>query len=94
MVVGAQRNSGGLPSSPKEDDEGDTSPDQRAIHLTPFSQRHQAWRRAYLRFDSPQDPLQVNRQRADWRAVRCGTLQREILDGKRASVFVEGENFR
>lgn len=34
----------------------------------------------------------MNRQRADWRAVRRGTLQHEILDGKRASVFVEGEN--
>ena len=60
--------------------------------LSPVNQRHRAWRRAELWFDPPQDTLRVNRQQADWRAVRRGTLQHEILDGERAGVFVEGEN--
>ena len=58
--------------------------------LSPVNQRHQAWRRADLRFDPPQDTLRVRRQQADWQAVRRGTLQHEILDGERASVFIEG----
>lgn len=60
--------------------------------LSPVNQRHQAWRRADLWFDPPQDPLRVRRQQADWRAVRRGTLQHEIREGERADVFVEGEN--
>ncbi len=60
--------------------------------LSPVNQRHQAWRRAALWLDPPQDPLRVSRQQADWRAVQRGTLQHEILEGERAAVFVEGEN--
>ena len=60
--------------------------------LSPVNQRHQAWRRADLWFDPPRDPLRVHRQQADWRAVRRGALQHEILDGERAGMFVEGEN--
>ena len=60
--------------------------------LSPVNQRHQAWRRADLWFDPPRDPLRVRRQQADWRAVRRGTLQHEILEGERAGAFVEGEN--
>lgn len=58
--------------------------------LTPVNPRHQGWRRADLWFDPPQNPLRVNRQQADWRAVRRGTLQHEILEGEEASVFVDG----
>ena len=58
--------------------------------LSPVNPRHQAWRRAALSFDPPQDPIKVRRQQADWRAVRRGTLQHEILEGQRAAVFVEG----
>ena len=60
--------------------------------LSPINQRHQAWRRAALWFDPPQDPLRVSRQQANWLAVRRGTLQHEILEGEEAGVFVEGEN--
>ena len=60
--------------------------------LSPVNQRHQAWRRADLWFDPPQDPLRVSRQQADWRAVQRGTLQHEILEGEKAGVFVEGGN--
>ena len=60
--------------------------------LSPVNQRHQAWHRADLRFDPPQESLRVRRQQADWRAVQRGTLQHEILEGERAGVFVQDEN--
>ena len=60
--------------------------------LSPVNQRHQAWRMADLWFTPPQDSLRVSRQQADWRAVRRGTLQHEVLEGERAGVFVDGEN--
>ena len=60
--------------------------------LSPVNQRHQAWRRADLWFAPPQDPLRVSRQQADWRAVRRGTLQHEILEGEGAGVFVDDAN--
>ena len=60
--------------------------------LSPVNQRHQAWRKADLWFDPPQDPLRVKRQQADWRAVQRGTLQHEILEGEKAGVFVDDTN--
>ena len=60
--------------------------------LSPVNPQHQAWRRAHLSFDPPKDPLQVERQEADWHAVRRGTLQHEILEGKRTAAFVEDAN--
>ena len=60
--------------------------------LTPVNPRHQAWRRAHLTFDPPMDLLQVERQQADWNAVKRGTLQHEILEGKRAAAFVDDAN--
>ena len=58
--------------------------------LSPVNPRHQSWRRADLWFDPPNEPLRVSRQQADWRAVRRGTLQHEILEGERVAVFVDG----
>ena len=60
--------------------------------LTPVNPRHQAWRRAHLSFDAPKYPLRLGRQQAHWQAVQRGTLQHEILEGTRASVFVEDAN--
>jgi len=60
--------------------------------LTPVNPRHQSWRRADLWFAPPNDPLHVERQQADWRAVQRGTLQHEILEGAEAAVFVDGAN--
>jgi hypothetical protein len=60
--------------------------------MTPVNPRHQSWRRADLWFAPPNDPLRVDRQQADWRAVQRGTLQHEILEGEGAAVFVDGDN--
>jgi hypothetical protein len=58
--------------------------------LTPVNPRHQSWRRADFWFAPPIDPLRVERKQADWRAVRRGTLQHEILEGEEAAVYMDG----
>lgn len=60
--------------------------------LTPVNPRHQSWRRADLWFAPPREPLYIERQQADWRAVQRGTLQHEILEGADAAVYVDGAN--
>ena len=62
--------------------------------LSPVNPRHQAWRGAHLWFDAPKEPLQLNRQQADGRAVQRGTLQHEILEGMRADRFDEGAKLK
>ncbi len=59
--------------------------------LSPVNPRHQAWRRASLWFDPPMAELQVKRQQADYRAVQRGTLQHEVLEGRGAAAFSEGD---
>lgn len=60
--------------------------------LTPVNPAHQNWRRAALWFDPPKDLLRVKRQQAHWQAVRRGTVQHEVLEGTRASAFVDGDH--
>jgi hypothetical protein len=60
--------------------------------LTPVNPRHQGWRRAALWFSPPLDLLRLSRQQADWQAVQRGTIQHEVLEGNRASAFVDGDN--
>jgi len=60
--------------------------------FTPVNPGHQNWRRASLWFEPPKDLLRVERQQAQWQAVRRGTVQHEILEGGRASAFVDGDN--
>ncbi len=59
--------------------------------FTPVNPSHQGWRRADLWFMPPTDPLKVKRHEADWRAVQRGTLQHEVLEGKSAAAFVDGD---
>ena len=58
--------------------------------LSPVNPRHQAWRKAHLWFDPPKDKLKVVRLQADHRAVRRGTLQHEILEGRAPAAFNQG----
>lgn len=62
--------------------------------LSPVNPRHQAWRRASLWFDPPRAELKVTRLQADHRAVRRGTLQHEVLEGKAAAAFNQGDALR
>ena len=59
--------------------------------LSPVNPRHHAWRRASLWFDPAGNKLNVTRQQADYRAVRRGTLQHEVLVGKAAAEFSQGD---
>ena len=59
--------------------------------LSPVNPRHQAWRKAQLWFDPPKDELKVARLQANRHAVRRGTLQHEILEGKASATFNQGD---
>ena len=60
--------------------------------MNPVNPRHQGWRRAALWFEPLKQFLRVDRQQADWRAVKRGTIQHEVLEGEQAGVFVDGDN--
>ena len=62
--------------------------------FTPINPSHRAYRRAALSFDSPKEVLQqllVNREESDHNAVKRGTVQHEIFEGEKASIFAEGD---
>jgi hypothetical protein len=59
--------------------------------LTPINPSHRAYRKAALWFDPPKAELLVERQEADWQAVKRGTVQHEILEGEKTSAFVEDQ---
>ncbi len=61
--------------------------------LTPTNAAHQAYRRARLWISPPSDNLGVARMEAEWRQAKKGTLQHEILEGKDALAFVDGDRF-
>ncbi len=60
--------------------------------LTPVNPRHRKWRCAQLWFEPPTRPVGLNRTQADWRAVRRGTVQHEILEGRDADPFIDGDS--
>lgn len=60
--------------------------------LTPVNPKHRTWRRADLWFSPPTEVLDLCRQQAEWRAVQRGTIQHEVLEGRRASAFADGDN--
>ena len=60
--------------------------------FTPVNPSHRKWRRASLWFEPPKKPLGVDRQQADGRAVKRGTVQHEVFEGKVVSAFVDGAN--
>lgn len=62
--------------------------------LTPTNPRHRRYRRARLWFDPPRDQLRVRRQEADHNAVRRGTVQHEVLEGRQATAFADGDMIR
>jgi hypothetical protein len=62
--------------------------------LTPISPSNRLYRQAFLWFEPPLDKLQVSREEADWKAVRRGTVQHEILEGSRATAFVDGDGLQ
>lgn len=59
--------------------------------FTSVNPAHQSWRRAALWFSPRADALNVGRIEADWRAVQRGTVQHEVLEGDKASAYVDGD---
>ena len=62
--------------------------------LTPVNPTHRVYRKAKLSFQPPKDLLAVDRQHADWQQVQKGTVQHEVLEGKKACVFQDGDSLR
>ena len=59
--------------------------------ISPVNSMRQAYRVAHLWFD-PKNGIAPDRLFADYRAVQRGTLQHEVLEGSRATVFQDGDN--
>ena len=59
--------------------------------LSPISASNQKYRNASLWFEINKEKLYLTRIDADWQAVRRGTVQHEILEGKNAVPFNDGE---
>ncbi|HRG96613.1 MAG TPA: S8 family peptidase [Polyangiaceae bacterium] len=58
--------------------------------FSPINPTHRKYRRAALWFEPPgQRELLVQRRGVDWRAVRRGTLQHEVLEGDRGAINVQ-----
>ena len=55
--------------------------------FSPINARHRRYMRASLWFDLPNPVLPLTRSQCDFRAVRRGTIQHEILEGDRARVI-------
>ena len=60
-------------------------------YLTPVNSARQGYRVAHLWFN-PSNRIAPDRQYADFRAVQRGTVQHEILEGRRAVPYQDGEN--
>jgi hypothetical protein len=59
--------------------------------LTPVNVRNSKYRSARLWIDPPKDAYGVSRANCEWRHVRRGTLQHEVLEGQDALAFVDGK---
>ena len=60
--------------------------------LSPLAANTQRYRTAYLWFEVEGGTLVPDRQNADWRAVRRGTVQHEIFEGERAVPLTDGDS--
>lgn len=59
--------------------------------FTPINTKNAKYRTARLWVDPPRDTLGVTRLNYEWHQVQRGTLQHEILEGKSALAFIDGE---
>lgn len=58
--------------------------------LTPVNCNDQRYRRAHLSFAPPTTELAIKRTDVDNNAVKRGTIQHEILEGDKATPFIDG----
>lgn len=59
--------------------------------LSPILPQTQKYRTSSLWFEIVNPGLTPNRQDADWRAVKRGTVQHEVFEGERAEPFINGD---
>lgn len=59
--------------------------------LTPVTYTNRKYRGFKLWYEPPAEQLRLSRGQSDWRAVRRGTVQHEILYGERAVVISPGD---
>jgi hypothetical protein len=59
--------------------------------IRPRDRRHRA---AQLFIRPDQDTLNVSRRDSDWRSVRRGAVQHEVLTGDQAAVYVDGDTLK
>jgi len=59
--------------------------------FSPINPGNRKYRNAGLSFTVPKDSLKVDRKEADWQTVKNGTVQHEILEGKRMISFLDGD---
>ena len=62
--------------------------------LSPINPRSQTYRMARLSFAPPTSQLGVDRAEADSDAVRRGTVQHEVLEGRKAVAFLSGDTLQ
>lgn len=62
--------------------------------FSPINSAHRNYRRALLSFDPPKNELLIERFEADWRQVKKGTVQHEILTGKKIADYEDGTNLK
>ncbi len=61
---------------------------------TPINADNRKYRRAALTFEPTKlaEKIGGNRMEADWQQVRNGTVQHEIIEGKRVKAYIEGDS--
>ncbi|MFC1924609.1 hypothetical protein ACFLXA_04525, partial [Chloroflexota bacterium] len=62
--------------------------------LTPVNSRSRAYRCASLWFEPPTEELGIDRREVHSYATQRGTVQHEILEGERATSFVDGDTLK
>ena len=64
--------------------------------FTPINPAHQNWRQAKLLYTPPKENgyIDLSRKEADWQHVKKGTVQHEVLQGKEAYAYQDGDHLK
>jgi len=64
--------------------------------FTPINPAHQNWRQAKVFYTPPKENgcIDLSRKEADWRHVKKGTVQHEVLQGKEAYAYQDGNHLK
>ncbi len=62
--------------------------------FSPVNAGNRKYRKANLSFDPPGNEVGVTRVNADWRQVKNGTIQHEVLEGSEVVTYQDGNNLK